>query len=246
MQQWKRRILNTGVSLSVLGGGALLAEGTADAHDATDASTPAQHHALQGVVATLGVNSFTVTTHKGATKTIDTTSTTSFAEIGTTVAPTGVSVGQDVVVALDPCDATPTAVHVTVILDRVSGNVLNVNSTSITLGGPKGTTRDAVISSSTLYFSGKTAATGVTVGEFVTAFGTKDTRRPLTSTRSSSTSTRHRSTRAAARSSPRSCLRRSERSTAAAAGLCCRRVAEVFGPKVELLPYVVTASPVSG
>jgi len=73
---------------------------------------------------------------------------------------------------------TDVAVRVTVLLDRVSGKVLNVGRTSITLGGPKGTTREADISLSTLYFNGQTAATGVTVGEFVTAFGTKDTSTP--------------------------------------------------------------------
>jgi hypothetical protein len=124
------------------------------------------------------VNSFTLTTHKGTTETIDTTSNTKYTETGTPVAPTGVATGQDVLVVLDPGDATPTAVHVTVILDRVSGKVLKVSGTSITLAGPKDSTRDAVISSGTKYFSGTTTATGVTVGEFVTAFGTKDTSTP--------------------------------------------------------------------
>ena len=188
MQHWKRTILHTGVSLSALGGATCIAAGTASAHDATDPAVPAVpavpahhgpfHRSVQGVVATVGAGSFTITTHKGTTKTIDTTLTTSYSETGTPVAPTGVAMGQDVVVALDPADATPTAVRVTVLLDRVSGKVLDVGSASITLAGPKGTTRDAVISSGTLYFNGKTAATGVTVGEFVTAFGTKDTTTP--------------------------------------------------------------------
>jgi hypothetical protein len=180
MQQWKRTILHTGVSLSLLGGGALIAAGTAGAHDAADPATPAVPfpHAVQGVVTTLGVNSFTITTHKGTTETIDTTLTTTFAETGTPVAPTGVAVGQAVIVALDPGAATPTAVRVTVHLDRVSGKVLDVSSTSITLAGPKDSTRDVIISSSTEYFSGKTTATGVTVGEFVTAWFTRNTSTP--------------------------------------------------------------------
>ncbi len=88
------------------------------------------------------------------------------------------TVGETVAVTLDPTDATPTAVHVTVLLDRASGKVTAVSSTSITLSGPKDSTRYAVISPSTLYFNGKTAATGVTIGEFVTAFGTRDTSTP--------------------------------------------------------------------
>ena len=79
---------------------------------------------------------------------------------------------------LDPSDATPTAVEVTVLLDRLSGKVTNVTSTSITLSRFRGTTGDVVISPSTTYYQGKTSATGVTDGEFVTAFGTWDTTTP--------------------------------------------------------------------
>jgi hypothetical protein len=185
MQRWKRKMLNTGVSLSIVGGGALIAAGAAAAHDATDSSTPEGpahhgpfHHAVQGVVATVGTDSFAITTHKGTTKTINTTATTTFAESGTPVAPTGVSVGETVTVSLDPTNATPTAVRVTVLLSRASGKVTAVGGTSITLEGPRDSGRDVVISSGTLYFNGAAAATGVTVGEFVTAFGTRDTSTP--------------------------------------------------------------------
>ena len=183
MQHWKRTILHTGASLSIVGGGALIAAGAASAHDATDSSTPGGpahhgHYAVQGVVATVGTDSFAITTHKGTTKTIDTTSTTTFGETGTPVAPTGVTVGETVAVTLDPTDATPTAVHVTVLLGRASGKVIAVSSTSITLAGPRDSTREVVLSPGTTFFTGKTAATGVTVGEFVTAFGTRDTSTP--------------------------------------------------------------------
>jgi hypothetical protein len=82
------------------------------------------------------------------------------------------------VVQLDPSDVTPTAVEITVLLDRVSGQVTDVTGTSITLSGPRGTTGDVAISPSTTYYEGKTAATGVTDGEFVTAFGTWDATTP--------------------------------------------------------------------
>jgi hypothetical protein len=78
MQHWKRSILNAGVSLSVVGGGILLAEGAASAHDAGDNDGAGIHgifqHQVHGVVASVGADSFTITTHKGVTKTIDTTS----------------------------------------------------------------------------------------------------------------------------------------------------------------------------
>ncbi len=183
MQHWKRTILNTGVSLSIVGGGALLAAGAAGAHEATDSSAPQGaahhgHHTVQGVVATVGTDSFAITTHKGTTKTIDTTSTTMFRETGTPVAPTGVTVGENVVVTLDPTDATPTAVRVTVLLGRASGKVTAVSATSITLAGSRDGTGEVIISPSTTFITGTTSATGVTVGEFVTAFGTRDTGTP--------------------------------------------------------------------
>lgn len=183
MQRWKRKILHTGVSLSIVGGGALVAAGAASAHDATESFSPEGpahhgHHAVQGVVGTVGTDSFTITTHKGTTKTIDTTSTTTFGETGTPVAPTGVTVGETVAVTLDPTDATPTAVHVTVLLGRASGKVTAVSSTSITLAGPRDSSRVVVLAPGTMFFTGRTAAIGVTVGEFVTAFGTRDTSTP--------------------------------------------------------------------
>jgi len=172
MGQWKRTLRNTGISLTVVGVGVVGAAGAASAHG----FGPEQF--VRGTVTTVGTGTITITTHKGTTETID-TSTTTYAETGTLVAPTGVTDGQDVLVKLDPADTTPTAVEITVILDRVSGKVTAFTSTSITLAGPRGTTRDVEVSSpGTTYYDGKTTATGVTVGEFVIAFGTWDATTP--------------------------------------------------------------------
>jgi hypothetical protein len=173
MGQLKRTLRFTGISLAMAGAGVVGAAGAASAHD-DGASGPA----LWGTVTAVGTGSFTITTHPGTTEIIDTTATTTYAEPGTTVAPAAVVEGQDVVVRLDPADATPTAVEVTVLLDRVSGKVTDVTATSITLSGARGTTPDVVISPSTTYYEGKTPATAVTDGEFVTAFGTWDTTTP--------------------------------------------------------------------
>jgi hypothetical protein len=171
MGQWKRTLRNTGISLTVAGVGVMGAAGAASAHG--DGS-----QFVRGTVTTVGTGSITITTHKGTTETIDTTTTT-YAETGTLVAPTGVTDGQDVLVRLDPADATPTAVEITVILDRVSGKVTAFTGTSITLAGHWGTTRDVSVSSpGTTYYDGQTTATGVTVGEYVIAFGTWDTTTP--------------------------------------------------------------------
>jgi hypothetical protein len=176
MLHLKRTILNTGVTLTVVAAGALAVEGVASAHDVAGHDGVTTH--AVGKVTALGTDSFTITTHDGTTETIDTSPTTTFGESGTAVAPVGVTVGQDVIVSLDPSDATPTAVRVSILLDRVSGKVLDVTPASITLSGFKGAARDVVTSSGTEYVSGKTAATGVTVGQFVTAFGTPDATTP--------------------------------------------------------------------
>jgi hypothetical protein len=173
MGHLKRTLRNTGISLTVVGVGVVGAAGAASAHGDADSG-----QAVWGTVTAVGTGSFTITTHPGTTETIDTTAATTYAEPGTTVAPTGVVEGQDVIVRLDPSDTTPTAVEVTVLLDRVSGKVTDVTSTSITLAGPHNSTRDVVISPSTTYFDGKTTAAGVTDGELVIAFGTPDTTTP--------------------------------------------------------------------
>src|ERR1700691_3104269 len=116
MGQWKRTLRNTGISLTVAGVGVMGAAGAASAHGV------GPQEFVRGTVTTVGTGTITITTHKGTMETIDTTTTT-YSETGTLVAPTGVTDGQDVLVKLDPADSTPTAVEITVILDRVSGKV---------------------------------------------------------------------------------------------------------------------------
>lgn len=173
MGTWKQTLRNTGLSLTVAAVGIVAAESAASAHDGGNPSDW-----VVGSVTGLGTDSFTITTHGGSTETIDTTPTTAYAETGTTVPPTTVATGEEVLVALDPSDTTPTAVKITVLLDRLSGKVTDVTANSITLSGPRDSSRDVVISSSTLYYDGSSTATGVTDGEFVTAFGTWDATTP--------------------------------------------------------------------
>jgi hypothetical protein len=172
MGHLKRTLRTTGISLTVAGMGVVGAAGAASAHGAAGGRD------AWGTVTAVGAGSVTITTHQGTTETIDTTTATTYAEIGTLVAPTAAVQGQDVVARLDPADATPTAAEITVMLDRVSGKVTDVTATSITLSGPRSSTREVLISPSTTYYDGKTTATGVTVGEFVLAFGTLDTTTP--------------------------------------------------------------------
>jgi uncharacterized membrane protein YgcG len=163
------------VSLTLIGGGVVALEGMAAAHEGM-----AGHSDLvRGTVTSVGTGSFTITTRKGTSKTIATTPTTTFFEPGTPVAPLGVAMGENVVVSLDPTQTTPTAKNVVVLLSRESGRVSSVSGTTITLSGPwKGMTRQVMTSSGTKYFNGKTAVSGVTADEFVTAFGTRDATDP--------------------------------------------------------------------
>lgn len=159
-------VRNVGLALVAAGVGVVAAEGAA-------AGDGVAGHLVEGKVTAVGTNTFTLTNVKG-TETIDTTTATAFHELGSPVNPTGVADGQHVVVALNPTDSTPTAVSVTILLDRVSGKVTSVSGSTITLAAFGGT-REVVVSPSTAYYSGKTTVTGVTDGEWVTAFGTRDT-----------------------------------------------------------------------
>jgi hypothetical protein len=125
-------------------------------------------------VTSVGTSSFTLATHKGASETIDTTPTTTYREQGTPVAPKGLAGGENVAVQLDPSDSTPTADSVTIVLDHVGGKVSAVTSSTITLSGPRGTTREVAVSPSTVYYDGSSTVSGVSVGEYATAYGTPD------------------------------------------------------------------------
>jgi uncharacterized membrane protein YgcG len=166
MVRWKYTMRNVGLSLAAAGVGVVAAEGAAAADGVAS-------HLVQGTVTSVGASSFTITNSKG-TETIDTTTGTAYHELGTPVVPAGVADGQDVVVALSKTDSTPTAVAVTILLNSVSGQVKSVSGSTITLSAPGGA-REVIVSPTTAYYSGKSTATGVTVGEWVSAFGTKDT-----------------------------------------------------------------------
>src|ERR1039458_9914675 len=68
MLQWKRTILNTGVTLTKIAAGALAVEGVASAHDGAGSDGVIPH--AVGKVTTLGTGSFIITTHDGTTETI--------------------------------------------------------------------------------------------------------------------------------------------------------------------------------
>jgi uncharacterized membrane protein YgcG len=175
MGQWKRTARTAGATLAVATAGALVAQGAASAHDG--GQPEAEHLVVSGVVTQVGTDSFTIM-HHNQTETIGTTPTTTFAETGTPNAPSGVVMGEEVVVSLLPNAATPTATHVTVLLDRISGRVVTVAAGSLTLAARHHHTRTVITSADTMFFQGKSTATGATAGEFVTAFDTPDATTP--------------------------------------------------------------------
>jgi hypothetical protein len=161
--QLTRVIRYSGTSLALAAAGVLTAGGMASAHDVSPDAF--------GVVTSIGTDSFTIQTWNNASQTIDTSGSTTYAESGTPNDPTGVTVGENVDVKLDPTASVPTAVSVTVLLDRVSGKVTDVSASSITLDPGWGVPRQVDVSPSTGYFNDGSAVSGVTDGESVTAFG---------------------------------------------------------------------------
>lgn len=149
---------------------------------------------IGGSVTSVSSNSFVIKTQKAAPQTVDTTSSTKYSEPGTSIKPTGVAVGDQVLVmptrsasgsgATPAPGATPTAALVQIILPRVSGTVTAISGDDITVAGRQGKSSTVVVSSSTTYHvlavpkSGTSAATGslsgIVKGDIVNAIGDKD------------------------------------------------------------------------
>ena len=167
MVQLKRSLRTGGVLLGAVTLGLAAGEGIAGADGA-------QGHQVRGTISAVAADSFTISLMNGTSESIATTTATVLAEVGTPTAPTGLGVGERVGVQLDPTDATPTATKVTILLDRIGGQVSAVSGSTITVSGHRGTTRQVIVSSNTQYFEGSTTVTGVTVGEYISAFGAAD------------------------------------------------------------------------
>jgi hypothetical protein len=168
---WKKNVRTVGITLSAASLGLLAAEGTAGAHESD--SVPDQ---VFGTVTSVATDSITVQTPDGTSQTVATTPSTTYRETGTSTVPT-VADGDHVDVRLDPADATPTATAITLLLDRLSGRVVSVDGSTVRLAERHGF-RDFLTTASTTYnevpstsTSTTSAPTGLTPGEYVTAFG---------------------------------------------------------------------------
>lgn len=158
----RRNARRIGATLSATTLALLAAQGPASAHAKSDV--------VEGTVSSVTEGLLKVATADGTTDSIVTTPATTYAESGSTTALSGVTDGERVAVRLDPSSATLTATKVTVLLNRLSGRVVGVNGSTIRLAERHGQ-RAFVVSPATRYVEGGTAVTGVTNGEFVTAFG---------------------------------------------------------------------------
>jgi Domain of unknown function (DUF5666) len=130
---------------------------------------------LHGVVTSVSSDGFQILLPDTSREEIRTNNSTGYAETGSPDAVSGVAVGENVDVRLAPETSpsdTPTASRVEILLDAVRGKVMSVSDTSITLTHGKSADRTVQVTPSTKYFKGGSAASGVTDGEQVVAYGT--------------------------------------------------------------------------
>ena len=169
--QLNKTMRTTGISLSVAALVLLAAEGPAAAHEG--ASSPD----LRGRVTSVAPGDFVIQKYDGTTETVDTTSGTTYAQPGSSVALPAVLDDENVAVTLDPSASSPTATNVVVLPKRVSGRVSNVAGSTVTLSNRRGTDT-VLVSPSTKYYEKGTSPTGVSDGQLVTAFGLPDATTP--------------------------------------------------------------------
>ena len=174
----KAAVLAASTAVCVLGVGGVSGARAASAASHQTSTISALQWApmnVSGTVASVGTDSFTLTESGGTAVTVDVTTTTTYAETGAVTAPTGVTIGEQVTVtpiAGTLSHATTiTAAKVLVVLTHVVGTVASVGTDSfvIQLQGGLGLTVNTT--GSTAFRENGTKQTGVTVGQYVTAYG---------------------------------------------------------------------------
>ncbi len=168
--------------------GALTLGGMGSTWAASSHSThgPRHHHhhvrTISGTVTSLGSGSFVLTESNGTAITVDVNSSTKYSETGTKTAPSGVAQNERVVVVptkgTSPTATTITAARVLIELTQVSGMVQTVGGSSFTVVTQGGLVQTVDTSGTTTYTKDGTTESGVSSGEYVSAFGTPDTTNP--------------------------------------------------------------------
>ena len=165
----------------VVVGAKIIARGTVDANGTTldalsvDIGSAGNNQFVTGDVTAVTSSSVTIESHVGATTTFTLTSTTLYREGPLTLSAADLAVGEHVSVEFNSTAAT-TAVRIDIRLSHAEGRVTAVSANVITLSGPQGSSGSIIVSSSTLYYHGRTPATlsDVVPGVWVAALGTVD------------------------------------------------------------------------
>lgn len=173
--------LSMGVALTVGIAGIASASSFHSRHDGNCASAKvsAFNYAgggTGGYVSAVTPTSVTVESAKGTTTTYTLTSTTTYTEGTATTTASSLVVGDRIRIDTSSTDPT-TATSVTIELAELFGTVSSVSGSSISIKDLQGFTRNILVSSTTTYTSGGTAATlaSVVVGSKIIAQGTIDT-----------------------------------------------------------------------
>lgn len=129
-----------------------------------------------GFLTAIATNSLTVEGRDGRSVTVSTTTSTRYREGGARIARTALMVGDPLRIASVASSSTsssaPVASEVDLVRARIRGLVVSVSGSDITIDDFSGFQRTVMTSSSTSYTDGGKSASGVKVGQVVTALGT--------------------------------------------------------------------------
>ena len=167
------------VAVLTLGGsGGAWAAGTTHAPSSAWATPSWCTPTVSGTVTAVGAGTFALTESDGTAVTVTTTPSTTYAETGAVVPPTGVAVGEQVTVTTVPGTShtatTVTAAHVLVVLTHVLGTVESVGAASFAVQLVGGLVVTVGTDPTTVVRMAGVVQPGVTVGEYVTAYGAVD------------------------------------------------------------------------
>jgi len=129
-----------------------------------------------GFLTAITANSLTVEGPDGRSVTVTTAASTRYREGGASIALTALMVGDPLriasVASSSASSSAPVASEVDLVRARITGLVVSVSGSDITIDDFNGFQRTVMTSSSTSYTDGGKSASGVKTGQVVTALGT--------------------------------------------------------------------------
>jgi len=148
----------------------------------TPAGHPGDGPLLAGAVSGASAGGFTLTEADGTAVAVTTTASTTYGETGSQTAPSGVADGDQVRVrpvdGTSPSATSVTAVRVVVVLTQVTGVVQSIGTGTFAVQLFGGLVLTVETTGATVYAVDGASASGVTVGEKVTAYGAPDPSAP--------------------------------------------------------------------